>query len=86
MGRVVSDTPCQTMTKDDWEAFWSWFIKQFRSRGIGEIARLFPIDEDVGHFTSLEWVLIGWKRENLSSHTTKKPFPRDEDWEEGITN
>ena len=21
-----------------------------------------------------------------SSHTTKKPFPRDEDWEEGITN
>ena len=23
---------------------------------------------------------------NDSSHTTKKPFPRDEDWEEGITN
>ena len=22
----------------------------------------------------------------LSSHTTKKPFPRDEDWEEGTTN
>ena len=29
------------------------------------------------------WVMM---MKNNSSHTTKKPFPRDEDWEEGITN
>ena len=70
---MSSDTSYPTMKVEDWEEFWDWFTRAFRSRTLSEIVDIFPPMKHYPEFTTLELILKGWKlaRGFHTSPTTK---------------